>query len=202
MLCCMCSLQCLGNFWNGRWLKLFKSNVGQGMWKEVCRWLDCLSIFNCGTSYKISCWPQPKTYTVGGLRALGFSHPDQCIRLSLMGRSLFESWRRIWKSWAPAKCKVFLWLAVRNRCWTADQLAKRNLPHLSLCPLCDQAEETIQHLLTSCVFAREFWFRILSPVGFQRCVPDNRDQDFAGWWRKAAKQVPKEKTKVSKLWSS
>ena len=97
--------------------------------------------------------------------------------------------------WAPAKCKVFLWLAVRNRCWTADQLAKRNLPHLSLCPLCDQAEETIQHLLTSCVFAREFWFRILSPVGLQRCVPDNRDQEFAGWWRKAAKQVPKEKKK-------
>ena len=112
-----------------------------------------------------------------------------------MGRSLFESWRRIWKSWAPAKCKVFLWLAVQNRCWTADRLAKRNLRQPSLCPLCDQVEETIQHLLTSCVFAREFWFRILSPVGFQRCVPDNRDQDFAGWWRKAAKQVPKEKKK-------
>ena len=61
--------------------------------------------------------------------------------------------------------------------------------------MCDQAEETIWHLLISCVFAREFWFRILSPVGFQRCVPDNRDQDFAGWWRKAAKQVPKEKKK-------
>ena len=26
-------------------------------------------------------------------------------------------------------------------------------------------------------------------------MPDNRDQDFAGWWRKAAKQVPKEKKK-------
>jgi hypothetical protein len=64
-------------------------------------------------------------------------------------------------------------------------LAKQNLPHPSLCPLCDQAKETIQHLLTSCVFAREFWF--------QRCVPDNRDQEFTGWWRKAAKRVSKEK---------
>ena len=125
----------------------------------------------------------------------GFFSSRLAYRAFFNGPITFEPWRCIWKSWAPAKRKVFLWLAVRNRCWTADQLAKRNLPHLSLCPLCDQAEETIQHQLTSCVFAREFWFRILSPVGFQRCVPDNRDQDFAGWWRKAAKQVPKEKKK-------
>jgi hypothetical protein len=31
-----------------------------------------------------------KTYTVGGLRALDFSHPDQRIGLSLMGRSLLS----------------------------------------------------------------------------------------------------------------
>ncbi|GJN20314.1 hypothetical protein PR202_gb07677 [Eleusine coracana subsp. coracana] len=30
------------------------------------------------------------------------------------GAIQFEPWRRIWKSWAPAKCKIFLWLAVRN----------------------------------------------------------------------------------------
>ena len=35
----------------------------------------------------------------------------------------------------------------------------------------------------------------MSPVGLQRCVPDNRDQEFAGSWRKAAKRVPKEKKK-------
>ena len=49
----------------------------------------------------------------------------------------FEHWRRLWKSWAPSKCKVFLWLAIRNRCWTADRLARRGLPHPPKCPLCD-----------------------------------------------------------------
>jgi len=37
----------------------------------------------------------------------------------------FPSWRRIWKSWAPLRCKFFLWLAIRQRIWTADRLAKR-----------------------------------------------------------------------------
>jgi hypothetical protein len=27
-------------------------------------------------------------------------------------------------------CKLFIWLAVHNRCWTADHLTKRSLPHL------------------------------------------------------------------------
>ena len=30
---------------------------------------------------------------------------------------------------------------------------------------------------------------------FQGYLPDNRDQEFTGWWRKAAKRVPKEKKK-------
>ncbi|GJN40511.1 hypothetical protein PR202_gb29733 [Eleusine coracana subsp. coracana] len=77
----------------------------------------------------------------------------------------FEHWSRLWKSWAPPKCKVFLWLAIRNWCWTADRLAKRGLPHPSKCPLCDQEDEDVQHLLTTCVLPREFWFRILAPLG-------------------------------------
>ncbi|GJN40328.1 hypothetical protein PR202_gb29533 [Eleusine coracana subsp. coracana] len=102
------------------------------------------------------------------------------------GKINFEPWRKIWKSWAPAKCKIFIWLAVRNRCWTADRLAKRNLPHPSQCPLCDQ-EEDVQHLLTTCVFARELWFKVLQPLGLERCVPSHHEKSFASWWRKATK---------------
>ena len=61
-----------------------------------------------------------------------------------------------YKSWAPEKCKMFLWLAIKDKCWTADQLTKRGLPHPDKCLLCDQEEETIQHILTTCVFARQF----------------------------------------------
>jgi len=58
-------------------------------------------------------------------------------------------------------------LVAHDRCWIADHLARRGLPHPDRCPHCDQAEESINHLLLSCVFAREFWFKLLKRVGLQ-----------------------------------
>jgi hypothetical protein len=51
------------------------------------------------------------------------------------GSTYFGAFKRIWKTWAPPKCWFFLWLAAHDRCWTANWLARRNLPHPSLCPL-------------------------------------------------------------------
>ena len=52
----------------------------------------------------------------------------------------------------PLLC-VAAWLVTHNKCWTVDRLARRGLPHPEFCPLCDQEEETIDHLLVHCVFA-------------------------------------------------
>jgi hypothetical protein len=71
-----------------------------------------------------------------------------------LGSITFEPWKRLWKSWAPPKCKTFLWLAMLKKCWTADRLQKRGLTHPEACPFCEQEQETVQHLLTSCVFAK------------------------------------------------
>ena len=64
----------------------------------------------------------------------------------------------------------------------ADRLAKRGLPHPERCPLCDQAEETINHLLVSCVFSRQVWFNILQRVGLQDLSPQPEDISFDDWW--------------------
>jgi len=111
------------------------------------------------------------------------------------GAVTFEPWHRLWKSWAPSKCKMFLWLAIRNRCWTADRLAKRGLSHPDKCPLCDQEDETIQHLLTSCVVARQVWFRLFSILNLADCVPHHNELSFADWWRKTINRVNKEHRK-------
>jgi hypothetical protein len=71
----------------------------------------------------------------------------------------------IWQSRAPLWCKFFAWLAMKNRCWTSERLARRGLPHQAACPLCDQEQETIDHILVSCVFARSVWHSILDAWG-------------------------------------
>ena len=101
----------------------------------------------------------------------------------------------MWKSWAPGKCKTFIWLAIRNRCWTADRLQKRGLPHPDHCPLCDQEEETVQHILTTCVFARQFWFAVLQPLNLVALVPSRRTVSLADWWLRAWRKVPKQHKK-------
>ena len=106
-----------------------------------------------------------------------------------IGAVTFEPWRRLCKTWAPAKCKMFLWLAIRNRCWTADRLAKRGLSHPDKCSLCDQEDETIQHLLTTCVVARQVWIRLLHPLELTDLVPRQNETSFADWWRKTMRRV-------------
>jgi hypothetical protein len=70
------------------------------------------------------------------------------------------------------------------RYWTADRLARRGLPHPECCPLslCDQHEETIEHLLISCVFVRKFWFELLRLFGLHAFAPQHNDF-LQEWWR-------------------
>jgi len=82
-----------------------------------------------------------------------------------------------------------MWLAAHNRCWTADRLARKGLPHPDCCPLCDQMDETIDHLLVCCVFTRQVWFRLLQSVGLQTLAPQPDDTSFDVWWEKASERV-------------
>jgi hypothetical protein len=109
-----------------------------------------------------------------------------------VGTIKFAPWKKIWKSWAPLRCKFFIWLAINNRCWTADRLAKRGLPHSEVCPFCDQEEETIEHILVGCVFTRQIWFSILQALHLPALVPSTSDTKFSSWWRKSLRLVPKE----------
>jgi len=111
------------------------------------------------------------------------------------GAVTFEPWHRLWKSWAPSKCKMFLWLAIRNRCWMDDRLSKRGLSHPDKCALCDQEEETIQHLLTSCVMARQVCFKLFSLMNLANSMPQQNERSFAEWCRKMISRVSKEHRK-------
>jgi len=82
-----------------------------------------------------------------------------------------------------------LWTAAHKRCWTADRLARKGLEHPAACPLCNQAQETIDHLLVSCVFARQLWFNLLLRFGLQELAPNLEDEKFDDWWATASRRV-------------
>ena len=107
------------------------------MFLERCMWL-CL-IGMCLNQYSTS-------------GASGQYSTKSAYEAFFVGAIHFRPWERIRKSWAPGKCKFFMWTAAHKKCWTAECLAKKGLPHPALCPLCDQVEETLDHLLVSCVF--------------------------------------------------
>ena len=106
------------------------------------------------------------------------------------GSTRCQAWKLTWKCWAPPRVRFFHWLANLDRCWTADRLARRNLPHPQRCPLCDQASETIHHLLLECPFSREVWHEILSWLRLSCPLPNN-DATLHDWWCSARQDTPK-----------
>jgi hypothetical protein len=81
-----------------------------------------------------------------------------------------------------------MWLVALDRCWTANRLAKRGLPHPHRCLLCDQ-EEIMNHLLVSCVFSRQVWYNILKAVDLEKLSPQHGSSCFDEWWEGANRAI-------------
>jgi hypothetical protein len=63
------------------------------------------------------------------------------------------------------------------------------MDHPKRCPLCDQHEETINHLLVACVFVRQVWTRLLVAVGLRELVPQKGVASFEAWWLTSSQQL-------------
>jgi hypothetical protein len=57
--------------------------------------------------------------------------------------------------------------------------------------MCDQDEETTQHILLSCVFARDIWCKVLSIVGLQLLTPGMGESVIQEWPSAAVSHVLK-----------
>ena len=73
------------------------------------------------------------------------------------GQVLSPTSTTIWKTWALPKCKFFAWLAIQNRVWTANRLAKRGWDNCGLCPLCKREQESVGHLFYKCRYTLRLW---------------------------------------------
>jgi hypothetical protein len=83
----------------------------------------------------------------------------------------------------PINCLSEAWIT------TSDKLSKRGLDHPERCPLCDQQDKTINHLLAPSVFVRQVWAGLLQPAGLMELTPQPHDEVFEDWWRIASMRV-------------
>ncbi|KAJ0427872.1 putative RNA-directed DNA polymerase [Helianthus annuus] len=63
-----------------------------------------------------------------------------------------------WCKWVPSKCSIFAWRAEMGSIPTVAALKNRNIQIEDLsCTMCNSAEETVDHIFTSCSVAVRLW---------------------------------------------
>jgi hypothetical protein len=155
-----------------RWVSDIQGALKVGVIIEFLHLWDILSNFELQPEVSdIHFW----RFTANGQYSAKVAHEGL-----FLGSIRFEPFERIWKTWAPPKCHFFLWLVAQRKCWTTDHLARSGLNHPDQCPMCDKEDESIDHLLILCIFARQFWITFLWQVNLDALSPQPEDVFFSG----------------------
>ena len=108
-----------------------------------------------------------KMISFGNTRPVGNTRQysaASAYRAQFLGMVLSPLDKMVWKVWATPKVKFFAWLALQDRVWTADRLAKRGWPNCDLCPLCRTVQECGPHLFYKCRYTRRLWSLVIEKV--------------------------------------
>lgn len=89
------------------------------------------------------------------------------------GNTISAEAKLIWKSWAPPKAKLFMYLAAHRRTWTSERRKRHGMQDTDECTLCSQEPETIEHLLLHCPVARQVWWAALNVIQMPQCFQVN-----------------------------
>lgn len=101
----------------------------------------------------------------------------------------------IWKAKVEGKHRFFAWLMVQKKLLTADNMQSRNWPCNPICSLCDQEQETGEHLCLHCVFAQEVWMRMADATGGLVSVPA-RGIEVEEWWTSNMQGLSKDQARL------
>jgi hypothetical protein len=134
---------------------------GHATSQGACRCKQSSIISISGTQSGMWSSVTSKTESSGGGRLTGATPPNRPISCYTPDHADSP----VTVSRALLKIKIFLWLAFRRRHWTADRRRCHGLEHDEHCYLCDQVEESIDHIVANCPFTTEVWFLVLQALG-------------------------------------
>ena len=81
----------------------------------------------------------------------------------------------------PPKLGFFAWEASWGKVLTLDQLKRKGIPLVNRCCLCEENEETIDHLLIHCSRAKMLWDLLLAITDFNWVFPSTVCQLLLSW---------------------
>jgi hypothetical protein len=87
-------------------------------------------------------------------------------------------------------------LSLRRRCWTADRRLRRGLPSHVLCPLCNAADKTADHISLHCTFAHAIWVGFGRRVGLDLPTP-TPGSTLSLWWPSASDRLSRRDAKFA-----
>ena len=90
-------------------------------------------------------------------------------------------WKSIWKTKAPPWVAFFSWTAALGKILTAENLRHRGIILVNWCCMCKVAEESVEHLLLHCTYARELWDMIFVLFGVHWVMPRSVMALFDCW---------------------
>jgi len=98
----------------------------------------------------------------------------------------------IWKADSEGKHKFFAWLLVESKILTADKLMSKHWPCNPICSLCNNDQETAEHLVLQCNFSRQVWEK-MTDWSQQLVQPPQNGIQILDWWEKELAHLPKKK---------
>lgn len=97
----------------------------------------------------------------------------------------------IWRAYTKAKHKFFAWVLIQSKILTADKMIARNWDCHTMCPLCDQENETSVHLYLKCCYAKEIWVLVSIWSGGTICMPAIDEDEMEIWWTRSLEPFSK-----------
>ncbi|CAN0901853.1 Putative ribonuclease H protein At1g65750, partial [Linum grandiflorum] len=88
---------------------------------------------------------------------------------------------RIWLQMVPSKICCFLWLCCTGKIATLDVLKQKGWSLANRCFLCEQDEESTNHLFLHCNFSSQIWNHFALKMGFTFVRPDHTVSLVRSW---------------------